>query len=482
MIAEYEDFDALGIAELVRRREVTTLEVAETAIALIEERNPPLNAVVTTLYDQARKAIDHGLPEGPLTGAPYLFKELVVSVAGAPTTLASRLFAHNMPSGESELVTRCRKAGLVVLGKTNSSEFGLMPVTEPALFGPTRNPWNLERSPGGSSGGSAAAVAAGMLPMAHATDGGGSIRIPASCCGLFGLKPTRARITAGPEGGEGLAGLAAQHAVSWTVRDSAALLDVTAGPLPGDPYFAAPPERAYLEEASRDPRRLRIAFAVGAPNGATIHPDCVATTRDAARLCEELGHIVEDASPEFDVAAVERAFNEIFQANTMVNIGRATGGKLPAGDDVEPMTRAIAERGMALPATEYIRSLQTLQRETRRIASFFTRYDVWLTPTLATPPPRIGQFAAGAQNVDQWLSGLMAFIPFTYLFNITGQPAMSVPLGQAANGLPIGVHFAGRYGDEGTLFSLAGQLERAKPWRKRRPPAFSKALARCEAR
>ena len=469
MIAEYEELDALAIAELVRRSEVTPLEVAETAIALIEEHNPPLNAVVTRLYDQAREAIGRGLPEGPFTGAPYLFKELVVSVAGAPTTSASRLFARNMPSGESELVTRCRKAGLVVLGKTNSSEFGLMPVTEPDLFGPTRNPWNLERSPGGSSGGSAAAVAAGMLPMAHATDGGGSIRIPASCCGLFGLKPTRGRITAGPEGGEGLAGLAAQHAVSWSVRDSAALLDATAGPMPGDPYFAAPAKRTFLEEASRDPARLRIAFAVAAPNGAAIHPDCVAATREAAKLCEELGHVVEEASPEFDVAAVEQAFNVVFQASTMVNIGRATGGKLPPEGMVEPMTRAIAERGLAMQATDYIRALQTMHRETRRIAAFFARYDLWLTPTLASPPPRIGQFDTGAADVDEWLAGLMAFIPFTYLFNVTGQPAMSVPLGQSADGMPVGAHFAGRYGEEGTLFSLAGQLERASPWRTSRP-------------
>jgi amidase len=469
MIAEYETLDALGLAELVRSGEVKPLEIAETAITLIEERNPALNAVVTRLYDGARQAINDGLPQGPFTGAPYLFKELVVSVAGAPTTSASRLFAKNTAQGESELVTRCRQAGLVVLGKTNSSEFGLMPVTEPHLFGPTRSPWDTERSPGGSSGGSAAAVAAGMLPMAHATDGGGSIRIPASCCGLFGLKPTRARITAGPEGGEGLAGLAAQHAVSWTVRDSAALLDATAGPMSGDPYFAEPPRRSYLESASRDPGRLRIAFAVAAPNGAPIDPDCVKATRDAAGLCEELGHVVEEASPQFDVQAVEQSFNVAFQANTMANIGRATGGRLPEEGMIEPMTRAIAERGMAMSAADYIRSLQAMHRETRRIAAFFQRYDVWLTPTLATPPPAIGAFDTGVADVDQWLAGLMRFIPFTYLFNVTGQPAMSVPLGMSADGLPIGCHFAGRYGEEGTLFALAGQLERARPWRSRRP-------------
>jgi len=469
MIAEYETLDALGLAELVRRRAVTALEVAETAIALIEERNPALNAIVARLYDQAREAIVAGLPEGPFTGAPYLFKELVVSVLGAPTTYASRLFAQNMPAAESELVRRCRAAGLVVLGKTNSSEFGLMPVTEPHLFGPTRNPWNTQHTPGGSSGGSAAAVAAGMLPMAHATDGGGSIRIPASCCGLFGLKPTRGRITAGPEGGEGLAGLAAQHAVSWSVRDNAALLDATAGPMPGDPYFAAPPQRSFLEAAGRDPRRLRIAFAVEAPNGAAIHPDCIAATRETARLCEELGHIVEEASPEFDIATVVRSFNTIFQANTMANVGRVTGGKLPAEGQIEPMSRAIAARGMDISAPAYIASVHAMHRESRRIAAFFERFDAWLTPTLAYPPPRIGHFDMDVPDVDLWLSRLLDFIPFTFLFNVTGQPAMSVPLGMSGDGLPVGVHFAGRHGDEEMLFSLAGQLERAAPWSGRRP-------------
>jgi len=469
MIAEYETLDALAIADLVRRGEVTALEVTETAIALIEERNPALNAVVADLFDQARQALADGLPEGPFSGVPYLFKELVVSVAGAPTTYASRLFSDNRAAFDSELVTRCRKAGMVVLGKTNSSEFGLQPVTEPHLFGAARNPWNLERSPGGSSGGAAAAVAAGMLPVAHATDGGGSIRIPASCCGLFGLKPTRARITAGPETGEGLAGLASQHAVSRSVRDSAALLDATAGPMPGDPYFPSPPPRSYVEEASRDPSPLRIALSLAAPNGAAIHPDCVAATVDAARLCEALGHVVEEASPEFDVAAVERAFMAAFQANTMVNVGRATGGSLPPEGSVEPMTRAIAGRGLAMSAPDYIRQIQTLQRETRRIARFFVDHDVWLTPTLATPPPPIGAFAAAREDVDLWLSALMAFTPFTYLSNVTGQPAMSLPLGMSADGLPVGCHFVARYGEEGLLFSLAGQIERARPWAARRP-------------
>jgi amidase len=358
---------------------------------------------------------------------------------------------------------------MMVVGKTNTSEFGLQPVTEPHLFGPTRNPWNREFSPGGSSGGSAAAVASGMLPMGHATDGGGSIRIPASCCGLFGMKPTRARITAGPEGGEGLAGLAAQHTVTWSVRDSAALLDATAGAMPGDPYYPPPPEMSYLERASRDPQPLRIAFSTRAPNRAAIDADCVAAVRKAASLCEVLGHHVEEAEPEFDVESAERGFLKVFQANTMANLARATGGRLPDAGLVEPMTRAIAERGKAMPASEYIQSIQTLHRESRNISRFFEAFDIWITPTLATPPPAIGRYTTDGDDVEKWLSELMGFIPFTYLFNITGQPAMSMPLGQSGNGLPVGCHFAGRYGEEGLLYALAGQIERADPWFDRRP-------------
>lgn len=469
MSDDFEHYDGLGLAELVRRREASPAEILEATLARVAERNPALNAIVTSLYDHARATVEAGLPDGPFTGVPYVFKELVVSVAGVPTTSASRLFAKNMPAGDSELVKRCRAAGLVVIGKTNSSEFGLAAATEPALFGPTRNPWNHERSPGGSSGGSAASVAAGMLPMGHATDGGGSIRIPASCCGLFGLKPTRARITAGPEGGEGLAGLACQHAVTRSVRDSAALLDATAGPMPGDPYFPSPPGRPYLEEAKRDPRPLRIAFSTEAPNGAAIDPDCAGAVRQTARLCEELGHTVEEAAPDFNVETMTQGFIAVFQANAMANIGRATGGTLPEEGMVEPLTRAVAERGRAMPAADYIRSLQGLQRESRRIAQFFTRYDAWLTPTLATPPPPIGRFSTDTSDAEAWFARMLAFIPFTWLFNVTGQPAMSLPLGRSADGLPVGCHFAGRYGEEGLLFALAGQIERARPWKTARP-------------
>lgn len=469
MIGGYEKLDALDIAGLVRRGEVSATEVLDTAIAAIEARNGPLNAVVTKLYGQAREAVAQGLADGPLHGVPFLFKELVVSVRGAATTSASLLYAHNMAAADSEIVARCRRAGMAVLGKTNSSEYGLQPVTEPHLYGPTRNPWNPAFSPGGSSGGAAAAVASGMVPVAHATDGGGSIRIPASCCGLFGLKPTRARITAGPEGGEGLSGLASQHAVTRSVRDSAALLDATAGPLPGDPYAPRPPAGSYLDAAGRDPGRLRIAFSTAAPNGATIHPDCVAAVLKAAKLCEELGHDVEEAAPRFDVDAVEQAFAYVFQANVMANVGRASGGALPAQGQVEPLTMALARRGREISAPAYIAGLHALHRESRRIARFHEEFDIWLTPTLATPPPPVGHFDSDITDIDLWRERLMGFIPFTYIANVTGQPAMSAPLAMSGDGLPVGCHFAARYGEEEVLFSLAGQIERAAPWSGRMP-------------
>jgi len=466
MIAEYESFDGLGLAELVRRREVSAAEVLETAIERAEKLNPALNAIVTPLYDEARRTASADLPDGPFAGVPYVIKELVTSVAGTATTSASRLLKENMAKADSEIVARLRRAGLLIMGKTNSSEFGLAAATEPALYGPTQNPWKEGASPGGSSGGSAAAVAAGILPMGHATDGGGSIRIPASCCGLFGLKPTRARITAGPQGGEGLAGLASQHAVTWSVRDSAALLDATAGPLPGDPYFPPAPPRTYIEETEREPGRLRIAFSTKAPGGTPVNPECVAAALDTARLCEDLGHHVAEASPEFDAAASREGFTAVFHANTMANVARATGGGLPEPGLVEPLTRAMAERGRAMPAYVYIHHLQALHHESRRIARFFADYDLWLTPTLGAPPPPIGTFATDTDDPDEWMQRLLGFIPFTWLANVTGQPAMSVPLGQSRAGLPIGSHFLARYGEEDLLFRLAAQLERARPWRR----------------
>jgi amidase len=472
-VNDYEHHDGLGLAALVRSGKVSPRELLDAALERIERRNPELNAVVTPLYEAAREAVGRGLPEGPFTGVPFLVKELVASVAGAATTFSSRLYAQNMPAADSEIVARFRRAGLVIIGKTNSPEFGLSPTTESLLYGITRNPWRTDLAPGGSSGGSAAAVAAGMVPLAHATDGGGSIRIPASACGLFGLKPTRARITSGPEGAEGLSGLAAQHVVSRSVRDSAALLDAIAGPMPGDPYTAVPPVRPFLEETRVEPGRLRIAFAKSAPNGAAVDPACIAAVEDAARLCASLGHHVEEASPDHDAQALEQVFRMVFVANTMANIARVTGGAMPDRALVEPLTYALAERGRAVAAPDYILGIHAMHRQARRIAAFFERHDAWLPPTMAQPPRPIGHFDIRSNDVDTWLARLSAFIPFTYPFNATGQPAASVPLYWSEGGLPIGVQFAARQGDEALLFRLAAQLERARPWFDRRPPIAS---------
>jgi amidase len=475
---DYEQHDGLGLAQRVRQGEVSPQELMDAALARIERHNPALNAVVTPLYGAARAEIARGVPAGPFQGVPFLVKELVASVAGAATTASSRLYANHMPAADSEIVARMRRAGLLIIGKTNSPEFGLSPVTESLLYGITRNPWNTALSPGGSSGGAAAAVASGIVPLAHATDGGGSIRIPASCCGLFGLKPTRARVTAGPEGGEGLNGLAHQHVVSRSVRDSAALLDAIAGPMPGDPYAAAPPERPFLQEVGRAPGRLRIAFASTAPTGVPVDPACVAAVEDAARLCEQLGHHVEEASPDYDAAVVERGFEMVFATHTMANIARATGGALPERELVEPLTYALAKRGRVPSAAEYILNLQSLHRQSRRIAGFFERFDIWLTPTLAQTPRPIGEFNIRSRDVRDWMGKLAAYLPFTYPFNVTGQPAASVPLHWSADGVPIGCQFAARYGEESLLLRLCAQLETARPWFHRRPALSGLAHAR----
>ncbi|MEJ7687006.1 MAG: amidase family protein [Variovorax sp.] len=470
---DYEKHDGLGLAALVRAGELSAAELLEAALARIAARNPALNAVVTPMTQAARDEVARGVLAGQFQGVPFLVKELVAAVAGTATTSASRLYAGQMAGADSEIVARCRRAGLVIAGKTNSPEFGLSPMTESLLYGVTRNPWDLTLSPGGSSGGAAAAVAAGMVPLAHATDGGGSIRIPASCCGLFGLKPTRARSSAGPDGGEGLSGLANQHVVSRSVRDSAALLDAIAGPLPGDPYQAPAPIRPYLDEIHRDPVRLRIGFAHRAPTGGPVDAECRAAVEDAARLCASLGHEVEEASPDFDAQAVARGFAQVFAANTTANIARQTGGAMPGADQVEPLTLALAERGRSLSASDHILNLHALHRQSRRIAAFFERYDIWLTPTLTQTPRPHGWFDIRSSDVDTWLARLNDYLPFTYPFNVTGQPAASVPLYWTEGGVPIGCQIAARYGDEGLLLALAAQLEHARPWFHRRPPGFA---------
>ena len=464
--------DATAQAELVRKKQVKPIELVDAAIERIERVNAAINAVVTPMYDEATRAARGPLPEGPFTGVPFLLKDLGPTYAGVRYTMGSVFARDFVPPEDSELTRRYKRAGLIIIGKTNTPEFGLLPTTESALFGPARNPWHTGHTTGGSSGGSAAAVAAGVVPMAHGNDGGGSIRIPASCCGLFGLKPTRARTPLGPATGDIMNGLAIDHALTRSVRDSAALLDATAGPDLGDPYWAPPPARPFLEEVGADPGRLRIAFTTQAPTGAALHPDCVAAVRDAAALCQTLGHHVEEASPTVDGDRLVEAFTAIWAAGTGWSVdGLALAlGRRPEREELEPLTWGLYERGRNVPAPDYLLAITALQQMTRAVAAFFQGYDVWLTPTLAEPPLPLGSFQSPPDNPLAGFERAAQFVPFTPIFNATGQPAMSVPLYWDAQGLPVGVHFAARFGDEATLFRLAAQLEEARPWASRRPP------------
>jgi amidase len=470
---EFAHLDATAQAELVRKKQVKPIELVDAAIERIERLNPKLNAVVTPMFEQAREAAKGKLPNGPFKGVPFLLKDLGAFCAGVPQTSGTAFLKDFVPDHDTELVIRQKRTGLITLGKTNTPEIGILPTTEPRLFGPCRNPWNTNHSTGGSSGGSAAAVASGMVPFAHANDGGGSIRIPASCCGLFGLKPTRARNPLGPDLGDMMAGFVAEHAVTRSVRDSAALLDATSGPDVGDPYWAPPKKRPFLKEVGADPGKLRIALLTQSPMGGEIHPDCVEAARDAAKLCASLGHEVTEAAPSVDAATVNQAFTVIFSAGgtgAMIEGMALITGKQPTPDQFEPLTWALYEMSRQHSATTYALSVTVLQRASREIARFMLDYDVWLTPTLAEPPPPLGSFDSPPDNPLHGLFRSAEYVPFTPICNFTGQPAMSVPLYWNTAGLPVGAHFIGRFGDEATLFRLAAQLEQARPWATRWPP------------
>ena len=469
---EFSSLDATALARLVKQKQVKPIELVDAAIDRIERLNSALNTVVTPMYEQARELATGKLGEGPFAGVPFLLKDLGAPFAGVRMTMGSAFMRNFVPDHDSELVGRLKRAGLIIVGKTNTPELGILPTTEPLLFGPTRNPWDVHRTPGGSSGGSAAAVAARLVPMAHGNDGGGSIRIPASCCGLFGLKPTRARNPLGPDFGDIFSGLVADHALTRSVRDSAALLDATAGPDVGDPYWAPPPARPFIQEVEADPGKLRIAFTVSSPTGGIIHADCTNAVRDAATLCADLGHEVVEVTPEVNGELITKSFMVLWSAGcawTMDGLRLATG-QTPARDQFEPLTWALCEMGRQQSASSYLLSLSFLQKVGRDIARFFLKYDVWLTPTLGEPPVPLGTFDSPPENPFQGLLRAQAFVPFTPICNATGQPAMSVPLYWNAEGLPVGVHFVGRFGDEATLFRLAAQLESARPWSNRFPP------------
>ena len=474
---EYVKHDALGLAALVARGEVRAAELVEIARARIAEVNPKINAVVR----QTNGAPSDG---GPFNGVPFLLKDLLATEAGIPTSHGCNFFRDFVTDHDSELVARQRRAGLTSIGKTAASELGILPVTETAAWGITRNPWDLQRTPGGSSGGSAAAVAAGIVPMAHASDGGGSIRIPASCCGLFGLKPSRGRNPFGPDYGEGWHGIAVEHCVSRSVRDSAALLDATNGPDLGAPYAAPPPERPFLEEVGRDPGKLRIAFTVQSLLGHQVHPSCAEAVRRAARLCESLGHHVEESVLAFDRAAAIHAYLVLCSAETAaaIDAGAQVIGRKLHPSQFEPGTWFLAQVGRAHTAAELSYAVHVMHLTGRAIAGWFRSFDLFLSPTLAAPPVRIGELApkrhelAGLavlrklpsrrilrRALEQLSERAFEWAAFTPLANLSGQPAMSVPLHEA-NGLPIGVHFMARQNDDALLFRLASQLEKAQPW------------------
>jgi len=483
--SEYASRDALGLAALVRKGDVSSLELVEAAIARAEAVNGRINAVVQKSYDRARKLAQNGAREGPFAGVPFLLKDLFAFEEGVVTTHGSRFFKDAMVDHDAELVVRHKAAGLVIFGKTAASELGILPFTETALFGATRNPWAHDRTPGGSSGGAAAAVAAGIVPLAHGSDGGGSIRIPASCCGLFGLKPSRGRNPFGPDFGEGWHGIAQEHCVSRSVRDSAALLDATAGPDTGAPYFAPPPERPWRQEVDRAPGKLRIAFTTRSMLGREVHPECVEAVKRSAKLCEELGHSVEEAAPRIDGEATSYAFLVLGSAEMAAAIEEAGRWmkRKPTPAEFEPGTWFFAQAGRAHTAAELAEAVHHGHALGREIARWFQRYDVLLTPTLSQPPVRIGELGprpwelaalAALRTVPsrtalrfalrQLAERAFEYAAFTPVFNLTGSPAMSVPLHWSAQGLPIGAHFVAATNQEALLFRLAAQLEKAQPW------------------
>jgi amidase len=469
--AEIAALDATGQAELVRRGEVTPLELVDWAIERIERLNPLVNAVVTPTFERAR-ARARAVPAGPFTGVPFLLKDLIAEEEGVRLSSGSAFLRDYVSGHTSELVSRLRAAGLVVLGKTNAPEFGMVPTCEPRRFGVTRNPWDPDRSTSGSSGGSAAAVASGMVAMAHGNDLSGSLRFPAAACGLFGFKPTRARVPLGPQYGDLVSGWIAEHAMTVSVRDSAALLDATAGPAPGDPYPAPPQAGPFAADVVTEPRKLRIAYTPRTPGGELGHPDCVAALADAVTLCAELGHeVVEADLPGLDEQTGD-AIGTVFNATLAWMIGSWARrlGREPGPHELEPITRVSWEAARGTAAGDYLLAVERLQVFARGVARFLSGVDVWLTPTMSEPPAPLGQIVSTQEDpLRAFRRGGRTVQYPAVVANVTGNPAMSVPLWHNADGLPIGVHFLGRFGDEATLFRLAGQLERARPWAGRRP-------------
>lgn len=457
--------DAIATAAAIRSGEVSAREVVTDAIARIEEHDGVLNAVVAERFEQALAEVDAGLPAGPLHGVPTLVKDLGMQVAGLPLTRGSRLWADDVSTEDSALVQRYRRAGMVVLGVTNSPELGKNASTEPLLHGPTRNPWATTHSPGGSSGGAAAAVSAGLVPVAHGNDGGGSIRIPASACGLFGLKPSRGRVTTYPVAGTLAAPLSANHALTRSVRDSALLLDLSSGPLHGDALAAPTPSSPFVAQAAHAPLRLRIGLLTRRADGGVVSPEVVDAVRTTAALCEDLGHVVEEVEPAYDSELLMSGFGTLMGVSLLADVEHrlADLGRDLRDDDLEPFTRMIHDhyRATMTPVDVYD-ALAAVQTVGWQVGTMFDRFDLLLTPTLPLPVPELGVLDTTDPAV-MWQRG-GDYSSFTAVANATGMPAMSLPCGLDAAGLPLGAHFVGDLGAEGTLLALATQVEAARPW------------------
>lgn len=494
MFKEYRQYDATGLAELIKNGDIPAEEVLEAAIESIEQENPALNAVVTKLYDEGRQMLKEADPAAPFYGVPFLLKDLLIQMKGTRYTKSCRALEHNISDHDTENMRRYRSAGLCVLGKTNTPEFGLMGITEPELHGPTRNPWDTGLSPGGSSGGSAAAVASGMIPAASAGDGGGSIRIPASCTGLFGLKPSRGRTPNGPDTAEAWQGAAVNHALTRTVRDSAALLDIQSAPETGGPYIIQAPQIPYRELVDKTPDRLKIAYTLTTPFGAPLHPESRKAVESTVQLLNELGHITEETAPSYDWHALTSSYLTMYFGEVAAEVAETmkAGGHRRQRGLFEFPTITSATLGRAYSAGEFAAAINSWNTYGRMMAEFHEHYDLFLSPTLADLPPKIGQFdtppllkVAGSllnafnaggilramKVADSIAEGQLSTVPFTQLANLTGQPAMSVPLYWTEQNIPMGSHFIAPMCREDILFRLAGQLEQARPWNDRRPGA-----------
>lgn len=486
MFKEYANYDALGLAELIQQGQTTPLELLDTAINRAEAVNPAINAIITPLYDQAREACKQDFPEGPFKGVPFLVKDLLASIANTPMSSGSEALKNNISPEDSALVSHYKTAGLNIFGKTNTPEFGLMGVTEPKAFGPSHNPWDLKRTPGGSSGGSAAAVAAGIVPMASGGDGGGSIRIPAACCGLFGLKPSRGRTPTGPSAIEHWDGAAVEHVISRSVRDSAAALDISCTPEIHRPYPTSTPD-SFLATLEQTPRKLKIAFSTRSPLGTPVDPEAVTAVEEAAQLLQSLGHDIVDATPEYDGEALAQSYLTLYMGHVAADISalcQASNSCIHEAP-LEPQTRVLGGLGRALSAERFVTAKRRWNDFSRAMGQFHQQYDLYLTPVLASKPVEIGHFEPKyweslgmnlinyfglhkmllkSGQVERMAIQMLEKMPFTQLANLTGQPAMSVPLSWTKDNLPTGVQFIAPMGDEYTLLQLARQLEQAKPW------------------